>query len=141
MGDIMMHVRDIMSTVGVFSTVGGGIFTIVTPMDHLGTVWSIIHVWDPPLKQLPSQKQIHLKDVFGQLPLYRHCSRPLGYHIGPTCTSVFGKLSHCHHYSRPCGYCVELYMRPAWTGVWGSFHTIVTGSDPSGITRLHMGPT
>ena len=24
-----------------------------------GTVWSVIHVWDPPLKQLASQQQIH----------------------------------------------------------------------------------
>ena len=28
-------------------------------MDPSGTVWSIISVWDPPLKQLPSQQQIH----------------------------------------------------------------------------------
>ena len=83
----------------------------------------------------------HLKGVSGQLPLYRHCSRPLGYHMGPTCTSVFGQLSHYHHYSKPCGYRVELHMRPAWISVWGSFHTIVTRSYPSGITRLHMGHT
>ena len=37
----------------------GGCSVLVTLMDHLGTVWSIIHVWDPPLKQLPSQQQIH----------------------------------------------------------------------------------
>ena len=58
----------------------------------------------------------HLKGVFGQLPLYHHCSRPLGYRV-------------------------ELHMRPAWTSVWGCFHTIVTTSDPSGIMRLPMGPT
>ena len=52
-GGIMMHVGDNMSTVG------GKIFTIVTPTDPSGTVWSVIHVWDPPLKQLPSQQQIH----------------------------------------------------------------------------------
>ena len=34
---------------GGCSVLWGG-FTIVTPMDH---------VWDPPLKQLPSQQQIH----------------------------------------------------------------------------------
>ena len=84
----------------------------------------------------------HLKGVFGQLPLYRHCSKLLWYHMGSTCTSVLGQLPHCHHYSRPCGYRVKLHMRPAWTSVWGSFHTIVTRSDPSGIImRLRMGPT
>ena len=61
--------------------------------------------------------------------------------MGPTCTSVFGQLPHCHHYSRPWGYYVELHMRPAWTSVWGSLHSIVTRSEPSGIMRLHMGPT
>ena len=80
----------------------------------------------------------HLKGVFRQLPLHRHCSRPLWYHMGPTCTSVFGQLPHCYHYSIPCEYRVELHMRPAWTSVWGSVHTIVTGSDPSGVMRLHM---
>ena len=87
----------------------------------------------------------HLKGVFGQLPLYLHCSRSLGYHMGPTCTSAFGQLPHCHHYSRYRmdrgyrGYRVELHMRPAWTSVWGRVHTIVTRSDPSGTMRLHMG--
>ena len=111
----MMHVGDIMST-------ARGIFTIVTLMDHLSTVWSVIHVWDPPLKQLPSHTTAsllalcgasygtHLKGDFGQLPLYRHRSRHLGYHVGPTFTSVFGQLPHCHHYS---WYRVELHMRPA----------------------------
>ena len=51
----------------------------------------------------------------------------------------FGQLPHCHHYSIPCRYRVELHMRPVWTRVWGTFHTIVTRSDPSGIMRLHMG--
>ena len=60
---------------------------------------------------------------------------------GTHCTSVFGLLPYCHHYSRPCRYRVELHMRPPWTSLWGSFQTIVTRSDPSGITRLHMGPT
>ena len=136
---------------GLFSTVGGKIFTVITPVYPSGTVWSVIHLWDPPLKQLLSRQQIDwhyvelrigpiLKGVFGQLPIYLHCSRPLGHHMGPTCTSVFGQLPQRHHYSRPCGYRVELHMRPAWTSVWGSFHTIVTRSDPSGIMKLHMGP-
>ena len=47
----MMHVG------GYYEYRGGVQFTIVTLMDHLGTVWSIIHVWG--LKQLPSQQQIH----------------------------------------------------------------------------------
>ena len=93
----------------------------------IGIMWGF--VWDP------------FKRCFGQLLLCRHCNRPLGYHMGPTCTSVFGQLPHRHRYSRPCGYCVELHMRSARTSVWGSFHTIVTRSDPSGIMRLHMGPT
>ena len=93
----------------------------------IGIMWGF--VWDP------------FKRCFGQLPLYRHCSRLLGYHMGPTCTSVFRQLPHRHHYSRPCRYHVELHMRPAWTSVRGSFYTIVTRSDPSGIMRLHMGPT
>ena len=61
MGDIMMHVGGYYEYREAFSTVGGGggIFTIVTPMDPSGIVWSVIHVWDPPLKQLPSQQQIH----------------------------------------------------------------------------------
>ena len=42
---------------------------------------------------------------------------------------------------QPCRYCVELHMRPAWTSVWGSFHTIVTRSDPLGIMSLHLGST
>ena len=81
------------------------------------------------------------KGVFGQLPLYRHCSRPCGYHIGPTCTSVFGQLPHCHHYSRPCGHCVELHMRPTWK-VFGVASTLSSlDQTPRGIMRLHMGPT
>ena len=52
-GDIMMHVGDEYSGGG-----GGGNLTIVTPMDHLGTVWSVIRVWNPPLKQSQSQQQI-----------------------------------------------------------------------------------
>ena len=28
---------------------GGKIFTIVTPMNPSGTVWNVVHVWDPPL--------------------------------------------------------------------------------------------
>ena len=43
----------------ILSTVRGKTFTIITPMDPSGTIWSLIHVWDPPLKQLPSQQQIH----------------------------------------------------------------------------------
>ena len=45
--DIMMHVG------GYYEYRGGKIFTIVTPVDPSGTAWSVIHVWDPPLKQLP----------------------------------------------------------------------------------------
>ena len=62
-GDIMMHVGYHDACGGYYEYRGGqggrGMFTIITPMDHLGTVWSVIHVWDPPLKQLPSQQQIH----------------------------------------------------------------------------------
>ena len=56
----MMHVGEYHDARGGYYEYRGegGIVTIVTPMDHLGTVWSIIHVWDPPLKQLPSQQQI-----------------------------------------------------------------------------------
>ena len=53
-GDIMMHVG------GYYEYRGGEKSSfIVTPMDPSGTVWSVIHVWDPPLKQLSSQQQIH----------------------------------------------------------------------------------
>ena len=52
-GDIMMHFG------GYYEYRGGEVFTIVTPVDPSGTVWGVIHVWDPPLKQLPSQQQIH----------------------------------------------------------------------------------
>ena len=55
----MSTVGDIMSTMGSVQYSGGKIFTIVTSMDPLSTVWSVIHVWDLPLKQLPSQRQIH----------------------------------------------------------------------------------
>ena len=58
--DIMMQMGGYYEyCVGAFITVGEKIFTIVTPMDPSGTVSSVIHVWDPPLKQLPSQQQIH----------------------------------------------------------------------------------
>ena len=89
------------------------------------------------LKQLPSQQQIHwhyvglrmgpnLKGAFGQLPLCRHYSRPLGIHL----YKCFRAASTLSSLEQTLYYRVELQMRPAWTSVWGSFHTIVTRSDP-----------
>ena len=57
--------------------------------------------------------------LWGQLPLYRHCSRPLRYHMGPTCASIFGQLLQCYHYR-------ELDMRPAWTEVFGVAFTLLS---------------
>ena len=120
-GDIIMHVGDIVSTVGENLHYHHSNRPLGHRMERhtcMGThhlnnyhhnsksiaiMWGF--VWDP------------FKRFFGQQTS----------HMGPTCTSVLGQLPHCHHYSRPCGYRVELHMRPAWTSVWGSFHTIVIG--------------
>ena len=42
----------------IMSTVGEKIFTIVTPMDPSSIVWSVIHVWDPPLNYHQNSKFI-----------------------------------------------------------------------------------
>ena len=58
MGDIMMHVERYYEYCRGVQYHGGNLHYRHS-MDRLGTVWSIIHVWDLPLKQLPSQQQIH----------------------------------------------------------------------------------
>ena len=116
--DMIMHVEDIMSTMGGVQYRGGrGNFSLLslqwtprTPYGasymyethHLnnyhhnsksiGIIWGF--VWDP------------FKRCFGQLPLYRHCSRSRGCHIGPTVL-------------------VQVLS--------GSFHTVVTTADLAGI--------
>ena len=140
-----------MSTMGVFSTVEGQSSLLSlqwTPRAPYGASYMYgthhlnnYHHNSKSIGIMWASYGTHLKGVFVQLPLYHHCSKPLRYHMGPIRTSVFGQLPHCHHYSRPCGHRVELHMRPAWTSVWGSFHTIITRLDPLDIMRLHMGPT
>ena len=64
-GDIMMHMGDIMMHVGILWVPwgcslpweGGGGESSLSSLQW--TTWALIHVWDPPLKQLPSQQQIH----------------------------------------------------------------------------------
>ena len=130
---------------GMFSTVGG-IFTIITPMDPLALYGASYMC-----------RTHHLNN-------YHHNSNSIGIMWGIVCFWAASSLSSLqqtfwvsygthlykcfwaastlyNHYSRPCGYQVELHMRPAWTSVWGSFHTIVTRSDTLGIMRLHMGLT
>ena len=158
-GDIMIHAGGyhdarggIMSTVGLFSTVRGAGESSLSSLQwitwapygasymygnyHLnnyrhssksiGIMWDF--VWDTFKRSFWAASSIvTAADLSGIIwdPLVQ--------------VPVFGQLPHCLHYSRPCGYLVELHMRPAWTSAWGSFHTIV--SHPSGIMRLHMGPT
>ena len=129
-----------MSTVGVFSTVGEKSspsslqWTLRPPYGasymygthHLnnyhhnsksiGIMWDL--VWDS------------FKKCFWEASSLSSLQQTSRVSYGPTSASVFGQGPHCHHYSRPCGYRVELHTRPAWTSVWVSFHTIVTGSDP-----------
>ena len=77
--DIMLHVGGYHDARGGYYEYRGGvqyrggrIFTIVTPMDPLGTVWSATYVWDPPLKQLPSQQQIKWHYVWLRMgPIYK----------------------------------------------------------------------
>ena len=108
-GDIMMHVGDIMSTVR------GKIFTIVTSVDPSGTLWSVIHVWDPPLKQLLLQQQIHWHHV--------------GLRMGAIWKVFLGSFLSIVTAADLSG----IIWDPLVQVFSGSFHTVITTADFAGI--------
>ena len=94
----------------------------------IGTIWGF--VWDPFKRCFwAASPRLSLQQI-SQVSYGTHLYK---------CFWAASTLSSLQQTSRVDR--VELHMSPAWTSVWGSFHTIINRSDPSGIMQLHMGHT